>query len=77
MEGIYRKFDKYGVSENDEAMQALLGSGLEKLSPNAPEVEEWRSIVNQSHRKLGEEGVFDLALYERIQGMLAEYRAGQ
>lgn len=77
MEGIYRKFDKYGVSDNDEAMQALLDGGLEKISPQAAEIEEWRTIVNQSHQKLGAEGVFDLSLYERIQALLSEYRAGQ
>jgi TRAP-type C4-dicarboxylate transport system substrate-binding protein len=77
MEGIYRKFDKYGVSENDQALQALLDSGMEKVAPNGAEVEEWREIVQGSHRKLGKEGVFDLALYERIQDLLGEYRAGQ
>ena len=77
MEGIYRKFDRYGVSDNDEALQALLDSGLESVSPNPAEVEEWRGIVAGSHRKLGEDGVFDLALYERMQALLSEYRAGQ
>ncbi len=77
MEGIYRKFDRYGVSDNDQAMQALLESGLEKLSPNAAEVEEWSKVVNQSHRELGKEGVFDIALYDRILTLLDEYRSGQ
>ncbi|MEE4218000.1 MAG: TRAP transporter substrate-binding protein DctP [Xanthomonadales bacterium] len=77
MEGIYRKFDKYGVSDNEQAMQALLESGLEKLSPNAAEVAEWSKVVNRSHLELGEEDVFDIALYERIQALLAEYRSGQ
>jgi TRAP-type C4-dicarboxylate transport system substrate-binding protein len=77
MEGIYRKFDKYGVSDNDEAMQALLDSGLEKLSPDSAEMDQWREVVFQSHHKMAEEGVFDLELYERIQGMLADYRAGE
>ena len=77
MEGIYRKFDKYGVSENDQAMQALLDSGLEKLSPDSSEMDQWRDVVYQSHRKMAEEGVFDLELYERMQGMLSDYRAGQ
>jgi TRAP-type C4-dicarboxylate transport system substrate-binding protein len=77
MEGIYRKFDKYGVSDNDEAMQALLDGGLEKLSPDAAEMDQWREVVHHSHRKMAEDGVFDLALYERIQGMLSDYRAGQ
>lgn len=77
MEGIYRKFDRYGVSDNDQAMEALLESGLKKLSPNAAEVEEWSKVVNQSHRELAEEGVFDIALYDRILTLLAEYRSGK
>ena len=77
MEGIYRKFDKYGVSDNDEALQAILDGGIEKVSPNPAEVEEWVGIVNNSHRELGKKGVFDLALYERIQSLLEAYRAGQ
>lgn len=77
MEGIYRKFDRYGVTDNDQAMQALLESGLEKLSPNAQEVAEWSKVVNQSHRKLGEDGVFDIVLYERMQALLSDYRSGQ
>ena len=77
MEGIYRKFDRYGVSDNEEAMQALLESGLEAVHAQEHEVEQWRETVAGSHRKLGGEGVFDLALYERIQSLLTEYRAGQ
>ena len=77
MEGIYRKFDKYGVSDNDAAMQALLESGLETVSPNPAEVREWQGIVNRSHRELGEKGVFDIALFDRIQSMLESYRSGQ
>ena len=77
MEGIYRKFDKYGVSDNDEAFQALIDGGIEKVSPNPSEVEQWRGIVNESHRELGKQGVFDLALYERLQTLLEDYRAGQ
>ena len=77
MEGIYRKFDKYGVSDNDEALQAILDGGIEKVSPNPLEVEEWRGIVNQSHRELGKKGVFDLALYEQMQSLLENYRAGE
>lgn len=77
MEGIYRKFDKYGVSDNEEAMNALLDSGLEKVAPDSSEVEEWRAIVQSSHRKLAQDGVFDLALYDRIQSLLSTFRAGQ
>ena len=74
MEGIYRKFDRNGVRENDEALQALLASGLEQVTPDAAEVEEWRRAVNASHRDMAGQGVFDVALYDRVQNLLDEYR---
>jgi len=77
MEGIYRKFDKYGVSENQEAMQALLASGLESITPDPEDVAEWREVVRQSHRQLAAEDVFDPVLYDRIESLLEQYRAGQ
>ena len=75
MEGIYRKFDKYGVSDNDEAMQALLDGGMQRITPNAGEVAEWREIVQASHRKMADDDVFDPALYDRLQSLLEQYRA--
>ncbi|MGD8346243.1 MAG: TRAP transporter substrate-binding protein DctP [Lysobacterales bacterium] len=75
MEGIYRKFDQYGVSDNDEAMQALLDSGLELVKPNPANVAEWRRIVSASNREMGKKGVFDLELYNRIQELLEQFRA--
>jgi TRAP-type C4-dicarboxylate transport system substrate-binding protein len=77
MEGIYRKFDKYGVSDNEDAMQALLDGGLQKISPNPAEVAEWRKVVEASHQNMADDGVFDPALYERLRSLLEQYRAGQ
>lgn len=77
MEGIYRKFDKYGVSDNEEAMQALLDGSLQKISPNPAEVAEWREVVQASHQEMADDGVFDPALYERVRNLLEQSRAGQ
>jgi TRAP-type C4-dicarboxylate transport system substrate-binding protein len=77
MEGIYRKFDKYGVSDNEEAMQALLASGLETITPDPADVAEWREVVRASHRQLASEQVFDPVLYGQIESLLEQYRAGQ
>jgi len=77
MEGVYRKFDQNGVRDNDKALQALLDSGLQLVEPQADEVAHWRKIVNQSHEQLGEKGVYDLDLLQRIQRLLEDYRAGQ
>lgn len=77
MEGIYRKFDKYGVSDNQEAMQALLASGLEAIRPDPVEVAGWREVVRDSNRQLAQDGVFDPVLYDRIQELLLQYRAAE
>jgi len=77
MEGIYRKFDQYGVRDNDEAMQALLDGGMKMATPEQSEVNQWREIVIESHRKLARKGVFDIRLMDQMQELLVEYRAGQ
>jgi TRAP-type C4-dicarboxylate transport system substrate-binding protein len=77
MEGVYRKFDQNGVRDNDEALQALLDTGLQMVEPQPGEVAQWRTIVGRSHRKLAGDGVFDARLLERIETLLEAYRAGQ
>ncbi|RPH98914.1 MAG: C4-dicarboxylate ABC transporter [Lysobacterales bacterium] len=76
MEGIYRNFDRSGVDDDQEALQALLDSGLELVEPDPAEAAQWREIVNRSHRQLAENGQFDLALLERMQALIGEFRRG-
>jgi len=77
MEGIYRKFDRNGVLDNDAALQALFESGLQLVEPDAAEVAHWRGIVSDSHQQLAREGVFDAALLQRLQSLLDDYRGGR
>jgi TRAP-type C4-dicarboxylate transport system substrate-binding protein len=74
MEGIYRKFDQNGVIDNDSALEALLESGLQTVTPNPDEVAQWRGIVNRSHEQLARDGVFDEELLARMQDLLNGYR---
>jgi TRAP-type C4-dicarboxylate transport system substrate-binding protein len=74
MEGIYRKFDQSGVTDNRDALQALLDEGLEMVLPDEAEVGEWRVIVNASHRQMAIDGTFDLALLDRLQELIDDYR---
>jgi TRAP-type C4-dicarboxylate transport system substrate-binding protein len=76
MEGTYRKFDQNGVRENSDALQALLGNGLQLVSPDTAQVSEWRGIVNASHRELANEGTFDVALLDQMQSLIDAYRNG-
>jgi len=77
MEGTYRKFDQNGVRDNDEALAALLESGLQMVQTAPSEVAQWREIVNRSHQQLARDGVFDQALLERMQALLDDYREGR
>ena len=77
MEGIYRKFDQNGVRENDEALEALLQNGLQRVVPDPAEVEAWRRIVGESHLEMAGQGVFDPALYERVRALLDDFRGGR
>jgi len=76
MEGIYRKLDQKGVTDNRDALQALLESGLELIPADAAEVSQWRAIVFESHRKLAADGVFDIQLLQQMQTLLDDYRSG-
>jgi TRAP-type C4-dicarboxylate transport system substrate-binding protein len=74
MEGIYRKFDKYGVADNEEAMQALLDSGLERVHPDPAEVAQWREIADRAQRDLAARGDVDPALLDQVRTLLREFR---
>ena len=74
MEGIYRKFDQSGVTDNRNALKALLDNGLEMVAPDTAEVDEWRVIVNASHRQLASDGAFDPVLLDQVQVLIDEYR---
>jgi hypothetical protein len=77
MEGVYRKFDQNGVRDNEEALQALLDSGLQLVEPEPAEIDQWRTIVSRSHEKLARDGVFDGEVLEQIQVLLEGYRSGR
>jgi len=76
MEGTYRKFDQNGVRENSDALVALLGNGLQLVVPDTSQVNEWRSIVNDSSRTQAGNGVFDITLLNQMQGLVDAYRNG-
>ncbi len=75
LEAIYRALDADGAEDNEEAMQALLDSGLERLSPDPAQVRNWRERVMRSHDEQAAAGVLDAGLLERIKGLLAAYRS--
>jgi TRAP-type C4-dicarboxylate transport system substrate-binding protein len=75
LEKVYRQFDKNGKSDYENALQALLESGLEMVSTDPADVSQWREIVYQSHLNLADEGVFDIELLKQMRNLLDEFRS--
>jgi TRAP-type C4-dicarboxylate transport system substrate-binding protein len=74
MQETYEKFDRANLEDNREARDALLNSGIESVPFDAEEVARLRERLMVSNRKIGEEGAFDIALYDRMLGYVKEYR---
>lgn len=74
MEGIYRKFDQNGVTENSAALVALLDNGLSMVLPVDGQIGEWRGIVNQSAQSLADKDTFDGSLLDEMQTLIRTYR---
>ena len=73
----YEKFDHTNLVDNREARDALLNAGIESVPFDEKEVARIRNLLLVSNRKLGEEGAFDLALYEQMLAYVEEYREAQ
>jgi len=76
MTRTYSRLDDANLVDNDEALQALLNTGIEVVGLADDEVTEIRSILRQSNRDMAEEGEYSIDLYEQMLQHLQEYRTG-
>jgi TRAP-type C4-dicarboxylate transport system substrate-binding protein len=76
MRGVYEGFDRRGEAEDREAHQALLDDGLASVTVSSEERGEWKRLIDESNRKAGAAGEFDLALLEEIECHLEAFRNG-
>ncbi len=76
MSRIYDEFDETNRSDNDEAISALLASGLQYVEPNPEEVSQWRATVAEANRAQGKAGAFTPAMLDKLIGYLDEFHDG-
>ena len=74
MDKTYDEFNRTNLIDNREARDALLNTGIESVDFDAAEVARIRNVLLQSNRKLGEQGAFDLELYDQMLSYVQEYR---
>jgi len=77
MTRIYAELDEVSLSDNLEAMQALLNTGIESVDLNPAEASEIRSALSRSNRSMAEQGEYSLDLYNEMLQFVEEYRNGK
>jgi TRAP-type C4-dicarboxylate transport system substrate-binding protein len=76
MTRTYAKLDKASISDNIEAMQALLNTGIELVQIDPEEAVEIRNILSRSNRGMAKQGEYSEDLYNRMLQFVEEYRIG-
>lgn len=76
MTRTYANLDEASLSDNVEAMQALLNTGIESVELDPEEASEIRSILSRSNRAMAEQGEYSLDLYNEMLQFAEEYRVG-
>ena len=74
MSRMYSHFDKANLEDNEEALQALLNSGIESVVPDKSDFDNIRKILLESNRELAEKGEYSVGLYDEMIQYVEEYR---
>lgn len=77
MNKTYANFDRANLEDNREARDALLNAGIESVPFDAEEVARLRDRLLESNRRIGEEGAFEMALYDEMMGYVNEFRKAE
>jgi TRAP-type C4-dicarboxylate transport system substrate-binding protein len=70
----YDNFDRANLVDNSNAREALLNSGIDSVDFDEEEVARIREVLLESNRRQGEQGKFDLAIYDEMLRLVQEYR---
>ena len=76
MTRTYAQLDEANIADNEEALQALLNTGIAIVALADDEVTEIRAIIRQSNMDMAEQGKYSIDLYEQMLQYVLEYRNG-
>jgi TRAP-type C4-dicarboxylate transport system substrate-binding protein len=69
-----QQLDREAREDNRKAADVLSQSGLQTVTVNAADVEGWRKTIESIHPQLRERPDIEAAMFDRMLGVLAEYR---
>ncbi len=75
MAGVVADVNARARRDHASAMQALLGQGLERVTPNEADVIEWREYAERANREMVAEGLVSGELLNTMSELIEEYRA--
>lgn len=76
MGATYARLDVINRSDNVEAQDALLANGLELVESRPEDLPYWRSVARKTNARIWAESAQDVELYNDIQTLLEQFRAG-
>jgi TRAP-type C4-dicarboxylate transport system substrate-binding protein len=76
MTRMYAQFNVDNLIDNKEAYEALLNSGIERVTVDPAEMASIREVLLESNRELARQGEYSLALYDEMMQYVEEYRNG-
>ena len=77
MERVARQIDKQNRQDNNAATEALRKQGIEFISLDEEQKQDWWSRVNSVTNAMRNDGRLKLSLYDKLQQHLSEYRKTQ
>lgn len=72
----YAKMDERSSVESFDAVEALVEIGINRVDPDAGELDELLATMADTNLAMAEKGILPLALYETMQGHISDYRNG-
>jgi TRAP-type C4-dicarboxylate transport system substrate-binding protein len=72
-----KTLDETSRSDNEEARKALIGQGVQYVSPTAETLENWEEIAAVASERLITERGYDPSIIAEIQELITTYRAQQ
>lgn len=72
---LYAKWDRENSQDADEALQALIKSGIEPVEPAAGAHRRLQSLMYENNRAMAQDGLFSLDLLEEVLGHIRDYRS--
>lgn len=74
MSSVFSRLNKLNREDSTSALKALQAQGIELVKTNPQERERWRKRVDDAMAKLLQNGLFDPAMLQRVEVLLADYR---